>query len=95
MTDGADTGTTVSSCLTGAVMRKGEPMRYVHNNKCDGGHAFEEVDRKTYCLGRVDAAFEDKVFVDECKKCPRLLDNNEDKIYEYIKRMERRAANDK
>ena len=55
-------------------------MRYVHHNKCAGGHAFLEVDNIIYCLGRVDAAFEVKVFADECKKCPRLLDNNEDKI---------------
>lgn len=36
-------------------------MRYVHHNKCAGGHAFWEVDNKIYCLGRVDAAFEVKV----------------------------------
>ena len=29
-------------------------MRYVHHNKCAGGHAFEEVDHKIYCLGRED-----------------------------------------
>ena len=66
-------------------------MKYVHHNKCDGGHAFEEVDHKIYCLGRVDSAFEVKVFADECKKCPRLLDNNEDKIDECIKQAERRT----
>ena len=66
-------------------------MRYVHHNKCAGGHAFEEVDHKIYCLGRVDAAFEIKVFADECKKCPRLLDNNEDEISDYIKRKEMRT----
>ena len=66
-------------------------MKYVHHNKCDGGHAFEEVDHKIYCLGRVDAAFEVKVFADECKKCPRLLDNNEDKIDEYAEQHERRT----
>ncbi len=69
-------------------------MRYVHHNKCAGGHAFWEVDNKIYCLGRVDAAFEVKVFADECKKCPRLLDNNEDKISDYIKRKKRRADAD-
>lgn len=66
-------------------------MRYVHHNKCAGGHAFLEVDNIIYCLGRVDAAFEVKVFTDECKKCPKLLDNNEDKISDYIKRKERKA----
>lgn len=50
-----------------------------------------EVNSKIYCLGRVDAAFEDKVFVDECKKCPRLLDNNEDEISDYIKRKKRKT----
>ena len=66
-------------------------MKYVHHNKCAGGHAFEEVDHKIYCLGRADAAFEVKVFADECKRCPRLIYNNEDKIDEYIKQAERRT----
>lgn len=54
--------------------------RWVHHNKCSGGHAFDEVDGKTYCLGRTDAYFEDEVFISECKKCPRLLKNNEKEI---------------
>lgn len=59
--------------------------RYVHHNKCSGGHAFEEIDRNTYCLGRIDLYFEDEVFIDECKKCPRLLENNEEKLDEYAR----------
>lgn len=59
-------------------------LRYVHHNKCSGGHAFDEIDGNTYCLGQTDAYFEDEVFIDECQKCPRLLKNNEDKIDEYI-----------
>ena len=55
--------------------------RYVHHNKCSGGHAFE-AHGTTYCLGQTDAYFEMEVFIDECKKCPRLLKNNEDKIEE-------------
>ena len=43
-------------------------MKYVHHNKCEGGYAFEEIDHNTYCLGRIDAAFEVKVFADECKR---------------------------
>lgn len=54
--------------------------RMVHNNKCTGGNAFDEVDGKTYCLGQTDPYYEDVVFVPNCKKCPRLLKNNEDKI---------------
>ena len=57
--------------------------RFVHHKKCKGGHAFEEIDHNVYCLGRTDAYFEDEVFLSECKKCPRLLKNNEDKIEEY------------
>ena len=68
-----------------------DSFRYVHHNKCAGGYAFEEVDHNTYCLGRADSYYEDVVFVPECKKCPRLLDNNEDKIDEYIKQAERRT----
>ena len=65
-------------------------MRYVHHNKCAGGYAFEEVDCNIYCLGRADSYYEDIVFVPECKKCPRLLDNNEDQISDYIKRKKRK-----
>lgn len=61
-------------------------LRYVHHNKCSGGHAFDEIDGNTYCLGQTDAYFEDEVFIDECQKCPRLLRNNEDKIDEYIRK---------
>lgn len=66
-------------------------MRYVHHNKCAGGYAIDEVDHKTYCLGRVDPYFEMEVFVPECKNCPRLVYNNEDKIDEYAKMAERRT----
>jgi hypothetical protein len=69
-------------------------FRYVHHNKCDGGYAIEEVDHNTYCLGRADSYYEDVVLVPECKKCPRLIYNNEDKIDEYIKRKERRTDAD-
>ncbi|MBO7430438.1 MAG: hypothetical protein J6U56_05435 [Spirochaetia bacterium] len=57
--------------------------RLVHHNKCSGGHAFDEVDGKTYCLGQTDASYENEVFVPECKKCPRLLKNNEVAINEF------------
>lgn len=66
-------------------------MRYVHHNKCAGGLATEEVDHKTYCLGLIDPYFEMEVFAPECKKCPRLVHNNEDKIDEYIKQAKRRT----
>ncbi len=59
--------------------------RYVHHNKCSGGHAFEEIDHNTYCLGQIDPYFEEEVFVDECKQCPRLLANNEEKLDEYAR----------
>lgn len=58
--------------------------RWVHHNKCSGGHAFDEVDGNTYCLGQTDAMFEDTVYITECKNCPRLLMNNEDKIEKYV-----------
>lgn len=61
-------------------------MKWVHHNKCTGGHAFDEVDGKTYCLGQTNSAYEETVFIPECKKCPRLLENNIDKIDEYCKR---------
>lgn len=67
-------------------------MKYVHYNKCTGGHAFDEIDGKTYCLGQTDAYYEDEVYLSECKKCPRLLKNNEDKIEEYAK--EERTMNE-
>lgn len=60
-------------------------MRYVHHNKCTGGNAFDEIDGKTYCLGLVDPMFEDTVYCDECKNCPRLLENNAEKLDEYAK----------
>ena len=60
-------------------------MRTVRHNKCTGGRAFDEIDGKTYCLGQVDPMFEDTVYCDECKKCPRLLENNAEKIDEYAK----------
>lgn len=60
-------------------------LRYVHHNKCSGGHAFDEIDGKTYCLGMTDPYYEDEVYIDECKKCPRLLKNNEEQIEEYAK----------
>jgi len=65
-------------------------LRYVHHNKCDGGYAIDEVDHNTYCLGRADSYYDGIVLVPECKKCPRLIYNNEDKIDEYIKQAERR-----
>ena len=66
-------------------------MKCVHNNKCKGGHAFDEVDGKTYCLGRTDSYYEDTVYLPECKKCPRLLENNKEKIEAYcIERMKSR-----
>lgn len=58
--------------------------RYVHHNRCKGGNAFEEIDDNTYCLGRTDDFYEDEVYAEECQKCPRLLQNNVDKIEEYI-----------
>ena len=60
--------------------------RWVHHNKCTGGHAFDEVDGKTYCLGQTDPYFELEVFVDECKNCPRLMKNNEEKIDKHCER---------
>lgn len=60
-------------------------MRIVRHNKCKGGRAFDEIDGKTYCLGRVDLYFEDTVYCDECKNCPRLLENNAEKLDEYAK----------
>ena len=68
--------------------------RYVHHNKCTGGKAFDEVDSKTYCLGQTNPAYEDIVYVSECKNCPRLLDNNEEKIEKYLK-LQRRIKNEK
>ena len=66
-----------------------ESFRYVHHNKCAGGYAIDEVDHNTYCWGRADPYYEELVFVPECKKCPRLIYNNEDKIDEYIERAEK------
>ena len=57
---------------------------WVQHNKCDRGHAIEEVDGNIYCFGMTDAMFEDTVYLPECKKCPRLLANNEEQIAEYI-----------
>lgn len=54
--------------------------KWVHHRKCKGGHAFEEVDGKTYCLGMTDDYFEDVVYISECRTCPRLLSNNEEHI---------------
>ena len=59
--------------------------RTVRHKNCEGGNAFKEVDNKTYCLGRCDPEFDDIVYVYECLKCPRLLQNNEEKIEEFIK----------
>lgn len=61
-------------------------IKYVRRNKCTGGKAFEEIDGNIYCLGQTDAAYEDVVYVPECKKCPRLLSNNDEKIEEYAKK---------
>ena len=60
-------------------------MRHVHHNKCTGGRAFDEIDGATYCLGNTDSYFENTVYCDECKNCPRLLDNNVEKLDEYAK----------
>ena len=60
-------------------------MRYVHHNKCSGGHAFDEIDGKTYCLGMTDPYYEDDVYIYECQRCPRLLKNNEEKLEAYAK----------
>ena len=65
-----------------------ESFRYVHHNKCAGGYAIEEVDHNT---GRADSYYEDIVLVPECKRCPRLIYNNENKIDEYIKQAEGRT----
>lgn len=59
-------------------------MSTVRYKNCEGGNAFKEVDNKTYCLGRCDACFEDIVYISECLKCPRLLQNNVEKIEEFI-----------
>lgn len=32
--------------------------RYVIHNKCHGGHAVEEVDGNTYCLGLLDLKYD-------------------------------------
>ena len=60
-------------------------MSLIHHKKCSGGNAFEEVDGKNYCLGQTNPAYEDIVFLPECKKCPKLLENNTDRIDEFIK----------
>lgn len=59
--------------------------RYVHHNKCKGGHAVDEVNGKTYCLGRADLGYYDIVYIDECKNCPRLVHNCEGEIEKWIK----------
>ena len=59
--------------------------RFVHHKGCKGGNAYDEVDGNTYCLGLRDMMFEDIVYCNECKECPRLLQNNEDKLNEYVK----------
>lgn len=61
-------------------------MGMIHYRKCLGGNAFEEVDGKTYCLGRTNPAYEDIVYLQECKKCPKLLDNNTEQIDEILRR---------
>lgn len=62
--------------------------KYVHHNKCKGGHAVEEIDGKTYCYGRVDAMYDFELYTRECQDCPRFFGNNEDKIEEWIKEHE-------
>lgn len=57
---------------------------WVQHNKCDKGRAVEEVDGNVYCFGITDAMYEDTVYIEKCKGCPRLLANNEDKIAEWI-----------
>jgi len=64
--------------------------KYVHHNKCDGGHAIEEVDGNVYCYGRQDSMY-DEMGVDEydtydemCKACPRFYYNNVEKIDSWI-----------
>ena len=52
--------------------------RLVHHNKCPGGRATTEIDGNTYCFGLYDSATEETT--DKCRKCPRLVDNNEEKI---------------
>lgn len=52
--------------------------RYVRHNKCVGGRATKEIDGKTYCYGLYDCETEETT--EECKKCPRLVDNNEEQI---------------
>ena len=68
-------------------------MRYVHHKGCTGGHAFKEIDGKTYCLGQTDPYFEDDVYIAECKCCPRLLKNNEESIAQYAKERSNEADN--
>ena len=58
--------------------------RFVHFRDCQGGFAFDEVDNETYCLGLQNLMYEDIVYCQECKKCPKLLANNEEKIQKYI-----------
>lgn len=59
--------------------------RYVHHNKCKGGHAVDEVNGKTYCLGRADLGYYDIVYIDECKSCPRLVHNSKKEVEKWIK----------
>lgn len=66
------------------LMVRGERAMWVQHNKCDKGRAIEEVDGNVYCFGITDAMFEDTVYKEACKGCPRLLANNEDKIAEWI-----------
>jgi hypothetical protein len=54
--------------------------KWVQHNKCRKGRAVEEVDGVVYCFGILDGMYEDTVYREECKRCPRLLANNEDKI---------------
>lgn len=56
--------------------------RYVHHNKCKGGYAIDEVDGKTYCYGRIQKGYDDIVYVDECVRCPRLVNTFADKADE-------------
>ena len=59
-------------------------MSYIHNDKCEGGKPFKEVDGNNYCLGLLDMAYEYK-YSDKCLGCPKFINNNEEKIEQWIK----------
>ena len=59
-------------------------MSYIHYKNCEGGRPIKEVDGNNYCLGLLDTAYEYKYY-DKCVKCPKFINNNEEKIEQWIK----------